>query len=115
MATSKVAFEQGDVIIVPFPYSDQLSEKRRPALIISTKAFNHRHDLVWVAMITSAANTSWSDDIELPLAKTGLTTASVVRIAKVTTIDSKRIARKIGIIDKATRSKISAAIGKILT
>ena len=114
MAISDHVLKNGDIVVVPFPYSDRLSEKRRPALVISATAFNQRHGLVWVAMITSAENNSWTDDIDLPLAKTGLNTASVVRIAKITTIESNRIVRKIGNVEKATSAKISAAIGKLL-
>jgi PemK-like protein. len=54
MATSD-GFTAYDVVIVPFPYVDRLAERRRPALVISSAALA-RHGVLWVAMITSAAN-----------------------------------------------------------
>lgn len=44
-------FEQGDIVMVPFPYSDLSSIKTRPALVISNRSF--RGDDVILAGITS--------------------------------------------------------------
>jgi mRNA interferase MazF len=106
-------FNRGDVVVVPFPYSDQLAEKRRPALVISTQEFSSTHGLVWVAMITSAKNPRWGSDIELPESFGGLPTASVIRIAKVATLDADRILRVTGQADEKTLSRVSAAITKV--
>ena len=63
MANSDKLPKQFDIVVVPFPYSDQLAEKRRPALVVSSNAFNKKHGLLWVIMITSAANPARPDDI----------------------------------------------------
>ena len=41
----------GDVVVVPFPYSDHLAGKRRPAVVVSSATLEQDHGLVWVAMI----------------------------------------------------------------
>ena len=52
-----MAHSHGDVILVPFPFTDQLGAKKRPAVIISSKAYNaNRRDLVIMA-ITSQMRT----------------------------------------------------------
>jgi mRNA interferase MazF len=48
------SFEQGDVIKVPFPYTDRPTRQSRPALVVSTDAIEEAHGLLWVVMITSA-------------------------------------------------------------
>jgi mRNA interferase MazF len=106
-------FNRGDVVVVPFPYSDQLAEKRRPALVISTQEFSNTHRLVWVVMITSAKNPRWGSDIELPDGFGGLPSPSVIRIAKMATLDADRILRVTGQADANTLSRVSAAITKI--
>ena len=114
MATSNSRLKQGDVVVVPLPYADQFAEKRRPAVVISGNAFNTRTKLVWVAMITSAVNISWPDDVPLNLKNTGLNSPSVVRIAKLATIDPVRIIRVAGKIDakalKLLRAKLQAIV-----
>ena len=48
-------FHPFDIVVVPFPYSDRLAEKRRPALVVSHPALAEGLGRVWVAMITSAS------------------------------------------------------------
>ena len=44
-------YKRGDIILVPFPFTDLSSSKRRPALVISPESFNERmQDLVVVAI-----------------------------------------------------------------
>jgi mRNA interferase MazF len=86
---------------VPFPYADRLAEKRRPALVISSRRLTP-FGLVWVAMITSADNAPWPCDVTIAdLARAGLPAASVVRTAKIACIEPARIERRAGRLDKA--------------
>ena len=42
-----IVFEQRDIIIVPFPFSDLSGSKQRPVLILSTLEYNkHTEDLI---------------------------------------------------------------------
>jgi mRNA interferase MazF len=94
-------FEPFDIVVVPFPYADRLAEKRRPALVISNRKLA-LHGLVWLAMITSAANEPWPTDIAIvDLRRSGLPAPSVVRPAKIACIEPSRIDRRIGRLDKA--------------
>ena len=115
MASSEALPKQFDIIVVPFPYSDQLAEKRRPALVVSSDAFNKRHKLLWVVMITSATNPKKSDDILLAAnSQTGLPVASLIRPSKIATIEPMRVVRAIGRIDgKATRTVRNAMVKAI--
>jgi len=42
-----------EIVVVPFPYTDRMAEKRRPALVVSNAELAARFGRVWVAMITS--------------------------------------------------------------
>lgn len=89
----------GDVVKVPFPYTDRPTRQRRPALIVSSPALQHEHGLSWVLMITSTANRGWEGDVDIQdLGLAGLPAPSVVRTAKIATIDS-RDADRLGCID----------------
>jgi mRNA interferase MazF len=51
-------FKFGDVVLVPFPFSDQISTKKRPAVIVSSPAYHQsRPDLILMA-ITSQTSLS---------------------------------------------------------
>jgi mRNA interferase MazF len=95
-------FAAFDVVVVPFPYADRLAEKRRPALVISGTRLAP-YALVWVAMITSAANDAWPSDVAIDdLARAGLPAPSVVRPAKIACIEASHIERRAGRLDKST-------------
>jgi len=108
-------FDQGCVVRVPFPYTDRNTRQHRPALIISDGPVGEGGALVWVAMITSAANRGWPGDWPIDdLAMAGLPIASVVRCAKITTIEV-RDAEPVGRLNanglKAVMGLISGLLG----
>lgn len=88
------SFKQGDVIKVPFPYTDRSTRQSRPALVVSTGGIEDAHGLLWVAMITSAANRGWPGDVPVSnLAAAGLPVPSLIRTAKIATIESMDAAK----------------------
>lgn len=53
MTTGGTTFEQRDIVIIPFPFTDLSANKQRPALVISTTDFNRKNLDVVCCMITS--------------------------------------------------------------
>ncbi len=105
-------FQPFDVVVVPFPYADKLAEKRRPAVVVSASAVSERYKLVWLAMITSAANPRWDCDIDISDIKPmHLPAPSRIRPVKIATVDVGRIVRRIGHLSaadaKALKSKLA--------
>lgn len=37
------AYEFGDVLLLPFPFTDQTGVKKHPAVVVSSKAYNQSH------------------------------------------------------------------------
>jgi mRNA interferase MazF len=91
------SFEQGDVVRVPFPYTDRSTRQRRPALVVSRGGLGQDSRLLWVAMITSAENRPWPDDVpfQRDIFAGRPARASIVRPCKLATIESGH-AEKIG-------------------
>jgi mRNA-degrading endonuclease toxin of MazEF toxin-antitoxin module len=44
--------EPGDVLLVPFPFTDQSAVKQRPAVVLSSRAYNLAHRDIILAPIT---------------------------------------------------------------
>jgi mRNA interferase MazF len=87
--------EQWDVVIVPFPFSTQAGNKRRPALVLSKRAFN-QHGALVLAMITTAGHRPWPGDVHLTdLKAAGLNTPCLMRL-KLFTLDNRLVVKKIG-------------------
>ena len=48
-------YNRGDVVLVPFPFSDQTTTKKRPAVIISSNTYNDTSRDIVIMAITSQA------------------------------------------------------------
>src|SRR5947209_5864866 len=104
IVTSSLVFRPWDVVVVPFPYSDRLAEKRRPALVVSSARL-HRLGYVWLVMITGAAKQQRLGDFAVSdLQAAGLPGASMVRTSKLATVEPARVIRRIGAIAKGERT-----------
>jgi len=109
------SFRQGDVIKVPFPYTDRSTRQSRPALVVSTGGIEDAHGLLWVVMITSAANRGWPEDVAVGnLAAAGLPVPSVIRAAKIATIeavDATRLGRVSPSVVRQVVGRLSSELG----
>ena len=77
------------MVRLPFPYPDGTAMQHRPALVLATIGPAQDAFLPWVLMITSAQGRTWPQDVAIPdHHATGLPAASVVRCAKVATVDA---------------------------
>ena len=112
--SDRPVFAAWDVVVVPFPYTDRLAEKRRPALVVSTRRLE-RLGFVWVTMITSAENERWSCDVAIrDVTRAGLPASSVVRPAKIACIEPARVLRRAGTLDRETARLVAEQIGGFL-
>lgn len=48
-----MAYKQGEIVLVPFPYSDLSGSKRRPVLVVSNNLYNNSFLDIVVVAITS--------------------------------------------------------------
>lgn len=104
-------FSQFDVVVVPFPYTDQQTTRKRPALIISgANNFDRRIGQSVMAMITSAAHSSWPLDVHIgDLASAGLPAPSLVRF-KLFTLDHRLVIRRCGSLAAADQQHVLKAV-----
>jgi mRNA interferase MazF len=49
---SMIHYKQWDIVLVPFPFTDLSTTKKRPGLIISPNEYNKSNDII-IAFITS--------------------------------------------------------------
>ena len=47
-----MAYNQGDIVLVKFPFTNQLGFKRRPAIVVSNNVINSSADVI-LAIITT--------------------------------------------------------------
>ena len=106
-------FVKGDVVIVPFPFSDLSSTKKRPALIVATLA----GDDVILCQITSQSVT---DNYALPLRASdfstgGLHHVSNIRPNRLFTADSNIILYRTGTLFPDKLAEVIKQITQIIS
>jgi mRNA interferase MazF len=69
---STISFSQGDVVLVPFPFTDLSATKQRPALVLSPERLNKiRPDLVLAAITSQVPAVLDEDEILLSTSELG--------------------------------------------
>ena len=106
--------EQKDLLLVPFPFSDQSGRKVRPVIVISNNIFNKYSDDVIVIGVTSNI---LKDNYTLNLTNNNLEegklfTNCIIKVENLLKLDKELIIKKIGRINKETLKNI---IDKLFT
>jgi mRNA interferase MazF len=89
--------------------------QRRPALVVAADEIEAAHGLIWLIMITSVENRGWPDDVRISdLRAAGLPAPSIVRPAKIATVDA-RDAQRLGTLPIADRGAVASRLRAILS
>lgn len=107
-------FSQGDIVKAPFPFTDRSTRQFRPALVVSSPNLEEAHNFVWVVMVTGAENRGWPGDVAITtLTRAGLPAPSVIRPAKIATINGTD-ATRLGTISDTLQQQVLHRIGLTL-
>lgn len=106
-------FVKGEIVVIPFPFSDLSGSKRRPALVLSDLP----GDDIILCQITSQHT---KDKFAIPLTQSdlqsgSLITSSFIRPNRIFTADKNIIIKTIAISNKDTLEKTINSIVKLLT
>jgi mRNA interferase MazF len=94
---------KGDVVLIPFPFTDLSGNKNRPAVILISTYLD-----ITVSFITS--QTKWKEkyDVELKPTKTnGLKIKSLIRLNKLATINKDLVIGKLGQLEEADITRLN--------
>ena len=100
--------EQGDILLIPVPFTDLSSTKRRPVIVVSNDDYNQRRqDIVVVAMTSNPsagryAFTISSSDLE----RGKLNRPGQIRVDKLYTLSQSIVVKTFGRVDAATLDRI---------
>jgi mRNA interferase MazF len=87
---------QWDVVRVPFPFTDRTAAKKRPALVLTIRAFNLAAAHTIMAMIIKRSDSAWPQDYDIQLwQRSGLKFSSWVRM-KLFTLENSLIIDTLG-------------------
>lgn len=113
-------FEFGNVVLVPFPFTNQTASKQRPAVVVSSRAYGlERPDLLMMAITSqlhpspAATGKSWGEVWLRHWQGAGLLKPSAVKPV-IATLEQGLVIRQLGDLDAEDQVALRAAIGQII-
>jgi mRNA interferase MazF len=59
-----MTYSFGNVLLVPFPFTDQSTIKKRPAIVVSSDRYNQQHiDLILIAVTSQTSSGTYPDNL----------------------------------------------------
>ena len=105
----------GDIVLVPFPFTDQSATKRRPAVVVSSGSYHRsRADLIIMAVTSQVRPAGVIGEVQVKDWKSaGLIKPSVIKPV-IATIEASLVIRRLGQLKKEEQETLRKAIGKIV-
>jgi len=106
---------QGDIVLIPIPFTDLSSQKRRPVIVISNDNYNQAApDMVVVAMTSNPMLTLYSFTITpADLTIGSLNRPGTVRVDKLYTLEQTLIVKTFGRVNIRTLNRIRTILREL--
>jgi len=112
-------YKAGAVVLLPFPFTNLRTTKQRPAVVISSQAFNARQpDVVVMAITSQLPSALGPDEYRLGAQEqraAGLPKPSMVKCGKLLTIDQRLIRKVLGHLPSTTVHQLTQRLLVILS
>ena len=109
-------YEQGGIVVVPFPFSDPSSIKQRPVLILSKNKDNiESDDIITCGTTSNIKDTKYSVLIDNKNLENGqIPKISRIKVDKLFTLDKHIIKKKVAKTSKETFNRVSEEFFKLI-
>ena len=106
---------QGDIVLIPIPFTDLSSQKRRPVIVISNNSYNQIvPDVVVVAMTSNPMLTAYSFAItSADLIHGSLNRPGTIRVDKLYTLEQTLIVKTFGQVNVRTLNRIRTILREL--
>jgi mRNA interferase MazF len=110
-----IDYKFGDVVLVPFPFTNQTNNKKRPAVIVSSTAYHHAHsDVIVMAITSQIQSATFADNVAIAdWQGSGLLKPSVIKPI-ISTLEKGLVLKKLGQLGDTDRQRLQTVLGLIL-
>ena len=112
---STTVYDFRDVVLVPFPFTDQTNTKKRSAVVVSSTVYNSTpHDLIVIAVTSQVRTPLAVGEVDVvDWKKAGLLKVSVIKPV-LTTIERQLVLKKLGRLEQTDGDELRTALSVIL-
>jgi mRNA interferase MazF len=108
-------YKRGEIVLLPVPFSDLSSVKRRPVLVISNTSHNCTNSDMIVVAITSNMQQNGIVIETKDLLAGELPKKSLIRCDKIYTLEQCIVIKQIGIVSESVLKKVISDINMLIT
>lgn len=107
---------QGDIVLIPVPFTDLSSQKRRPVIVISNDSYNrHSRDILVVAMTSNPAPVDFGFSLTNSELDSGrLNRPSKVRVDKIYSLSQSIVVATFGHVRLTVIDHIRQELARLL-
>ncbi|MDQ2088221.1 type II toxin-antitoxin system PemK/MazF family toxin [Herbivorax sp. ANBcel31] len=110
-------YNQGDILLIPLPFSDLTSNKKRPVLVLSNDKYNAITDDLIVVAVTSNIENKYS---EIKLTNNGMQAGSLkidscIRVDKIYTLSQDIVVKKFGRVKIEILNDVRLKLNQIIS
>jgi mRNA interferase MazF len=117
MTQDGINAEQRNILLIPFPYSDLTSSKKRPVLVLSNKEYNeHNQDIICCAITSNLRGYKYSVDVSnSDLEEGNLCYNSKVKPNRIFTLDQNKILKKLGRLNSTKYREVISNVNEMIS
>ena len=108
-------YKRGEIVLIPVPFSDLSSVKKRPVLVISNTSYNYANRDIIVVAVTSNLRQSGIIINTEDLVTGGLPKTSLIRCEKIYTLEQGIVLKSFGVISEKVLENVASEINKLIT
>ncbi len=105
--------DRGEVLLVPFPFSDLTGQKARPVVVLSCAAYQRRMGELVVGMLTSVSRSTAFDCEIKEWRRAGLLLPTWGR-AKLATVTPRLVLKRLGRLTPADLARVDRIVRRAL-
>jgi len=108
-------YKQGDILLVPFPFSDLTAVKRRPVLVVSNDDYNLNGDDIVICGITSNPKVSGYSVTfgNTDLVEGQIPVSSRIKADKLFAVDKSRVVKRIATVSDNVLDKTKKELTRL--
>jgi len=109
------SYSFGDIVLVSFPFTDRSAAKKRPAVVVSSPAYNEsRQDLIIMAVTTQMRSSTTFGEVQVGnWQAAGLLKPSSIKPV-IATVEHTLVIKRLGRLKEPDQQALRAAIANIV-
>jgi mRNA interferase MazF len=107
-------YKKGDIVVIPVPFTDNTTTKKRPAVVISNEEIHTQGDVVVVQITSQQKDDNLSFELTSADTIVAMPKQSYVRVHKIFVLEENLIEKRISALTQYAYRRLIKAINRVI-